>query len=430
MRLASSTKNKKASVKKYKRYGIRVGFNFVDGEDMVFYDCSSSTSPYAMNFFQDKVKFKVSPKQLGECKTLKAIEKKLIDVVVDFDEKNERKIFEPMDMRPDLSAIKSIEDIDSIFISYKGWDKDESDDFYEATYTYYMDGSFYCGEILNPQYADKVEKVLLELSDLDACEVEETDIANDEDGDEEVEELVKQEKIKKEMEQWQKSVAMITKNRKNEKNKRLKQYDEEYRLSVDKIQRKKDMDVAEIRKRIANLEESVAQGTEELNRLGIFKFKRREELRKDIESYKKTIHDSMVRILSVENKAQEDISVEEMKCKKKVECLEGELDREFVIPESPEEIERRKMEEKRLRKQIEELSVEEKIVFEALTLCDKPVTVSELWRANYEVSLMSPSIITASLGRLTEKGIVEKHVEVKTTKFAVISHYKNLEKRV
>ena len=192
MRSASSTKNKKTSVNKYKRYGIRVGFNFVDGEDMVFYDCSSSTSPYAMNFFQDKGKFKVSPKQLGACKTLKAIEKKLIDVVVDFDGKNERKICEPMDMRPDLSAIKSIEDIESIFISYKGWDKDESDDFYEATYTYYMDGSFYCGEILNPQYADKVDKVLLELSDLDACEVEETDIANDEDGDEEVEELVKQ----------------------------------------------------------------------------------------------------------------------------------------------------------------------------------------------------------------------------------------------
>ena len=794
MRSATSTKNKKASVKKYKRYGIRVGFNFVNGEDMVFYDCSSSKSPYAMTFFQDKVKFKVSPKQLGACKTIKAIEKKLIDVVVDFDGKNERKIFEPMDMRPDLSAIKSIEDIESIFISYKGWDKDESDDFYEATYTYYMDGSLYCGEILNPQFADRVDKVLLELSDLDACEVEEMDIANDEDGDEEVEELVKQvtktpikevqpkkqtgkqqtkkvglteeekkrkeeekqkkleekkrkeeekqrekkeriqrvrvaqeantsiskllcvadraaavvtidgnvltaglpvatqkeveswtdiqqicmwnqiyptqasvvglkydgtvnvadeygknsaykaelakwsdieqiacyehsfygvdkngkvhcagmnvigknvsrswhsvkkifrnsshvigftnnneilsqgnkiyapkftdqhivdiavkgedyiyaltdtgevlvpfltsdatkwkdvvsissqgwnfagvtlegkikienntiqnqnyekakrwndiicakishdivlavtttgqvkvsgaeeikrldgkrlfnnyfglkeereqrareekekqEQIKKEMEQWQETVAMITNNRKIEKNKRLKQYDEEYRLSVDKIERKKDMDVAEIRKRIANLEESIAQSTEELKRLGVFRFKRKEELRKDIESYKKTIHDSMVRILSVENKAQEDISVEEMKCKKKVECLEGELDREFVIPESPEEIERRKMEEKRMREQVEKLPVEEKIVFEALTLCDKPVTVPELWRANYEVALMSPSTITARLCRLAEKGIVEKHVEVKITKFAVVSHYKNLEKRV
>ena len=92
------------------------------------------------------------------------------------------------------------------------------------------------------------------------------------------EEKKQEEKIKKEMEQWQETVAMITNNRKIEKNKRLKQYDEEYRLSVDKIQRKKDMDVAEIRKRIANLEESIAQSTEELKRLGVFRFKRKEEL--------------------------------------------------------------------------------------------------------------------------------------------------------
>ena len=189
------------------------------------------------------------------------------------------------------------------------------------------------------------------------------------------------------MEQWQETVAMITNKRKIEKNKRLKQYDDEYRLSVDKIQRKKDMDVAEIRKRIANLEVSIAQSTEELKRLGVFRFKRKEELRKDIESYKKPIHDSMVRILSVENKAQEDISIEEMKCQKKVKSLEGELDKEFVVPENPEEIERKKREQARkeaiirdwfdaLYCDIEDLhvaaekSVETKIVFDALDCLD------------------------------------------------------------
>jgi len=185
MRSVSASKKKRVSIKKYKRYGIRFGFNFVDGTDMVFYDCSSSKSPYAMNFFKGKVKFNVSPKQLGACKSLKEIEKKLIDIVVDFDGKTEQKIFEPVNMRPNLSMINSIEDIDSIFISYKGWDEDESFDFYEATYTYYMEDSFYCGEILNPQYADKVDKVLLELPDLNTCDVDEIYVAGKDEAIEE-----------------------------------------------------------------------------------------------------------------------------------------------------------------------------------------------------------------------------------------------------
>lgn len=508
MRSVSSTKNKKVSVKKYKRYGIRVGFDFLDGADLVFCDCSSSKSPYEMDFFQNKVKFKVSPKQLGTCKTLKAIEKKLLDVVVDFDGKNERKIFEPVDMRPDLSVIKSIDDIESIFISYKGWDKDESDDFYEATYTYYMDGSFYCGEILNPQYADKVDKVLLELSDLDACEVEEMDIANDEDGDEEVEELVKQvaktptkevqpkkqtskqqtkkvglteeekkrkeeekkrkeeekarrekekqeekarkeaekgrkekekqEKLKQAIKKWQDDVELIRHNREEEKNKRLYQYEEEYKSSVDKIQRKKDEDIAKIKQAIESLEERVKQSSEELKHLGIFKFRRKEEIRNEIEYYKTKIRDNVIRTLSVENKATEDVSNAEKKYKKKVRCLDGELDKEFVIPENPEEIERKKREQARkeaiirdwfdvLYCDIEDLhvaakkSVETKIVFDALDCFDKPVTVTELSRCNYEVGLMSPSSILSYLQALVNEGIVETCKEGKANKYMVSS---------
>ena len=250
------------------------------------------------------------------------------------------------------------------------------------------------------------------------------------------EEKKQEEKIKKEMEQWQETVAMITNNRKIEKNKRLKQYDDEYRLSVDKIQRKKDMDVAENRRKIANLEESIAQITEELNQLSIFKFRRKEELRNNIESYKKTIQEYKVQILSLENKAQKDISAEEMKCKKKVKSLEGELDKEFVVPENPEEIERKKREQARkeaiirdwfdaLYCDIEDLhvaaekSVETKIVFDALDCLDEPVTVTELSRCNYEVGLMSPSAILSYLQALVNEGIVETYKEGKVNKYMV-----------
>ena len=252
------------------------------------------------------------------------------------------------------------------------------------------------------------------------------------------EEKKQEEKIKKEMKQWQETVAMITNNRKIEKNKRLKQYDDEYRLSVDKIQRKKDMDVAEIRREIANLEESIAKSTEELNRLSIFKFRRKEELRNNIESYKKTIREYMVQILSLENKAQKDISAAEKKYEKKVECLEVELDKEFVIPENPEEIERKKREQARkeaiirdcfdaLYCDIEDLhvatkkSVETKIVFDALDCVDKPVTVTELSRCNFEVGLMSPSSILSYLQALVNEGIVEKSKEGKANKYMVSS---------
>lgn len=251
------------------------------------------------------------------------------------------------------------------------------------------------------------------------------------------EEKEKQEKIKKEMEQWQETVAMITNNRKIEKSKRLKQYDEECRLSVDRIQRKKDMDLAKIKQEIENLEESVKRSSEELKRLGIFKFRKKEELRNDIESYKTKIRDNVIQTLSVENKATKDVSDAEKKYKKKVECLEGELDKEFVVPENPEEIERKKREQARKEAIIRDWfrvlycdiedsyvaatkEVETKIVFDALDCVDKPVTVTELSRY-YEVGLMSPSTILSYLQALVNEGIVETYKEGKANKYMVSS---------
>ena len=50
-------------------------------------------------------------------------------------------------------------------------------------------------------------------------------------------------------------------------------------------------------------------------------------------------------------------------------------------------------------KKLAEREVEMKVVLDALKSCPNPVTVTELSRVNYEVGLMSPSIITSRLCR-------------------------------
>ena len=116
--------------------------------------------------------------------------------------------------------------------------------------------------------------------------------------------------------------------------------------------------------------------------------------------------------------------------------MEGELDKEFVVPENPEEIERKKREQAQkeaiirdgfnaLYCDIEDLhvaaekSVETKIVFDALDCLDEPVTVTELSRCNYEVGLMSPSAILSYLQALVNEGIVEIYKEGKAKKYMV-----------
>jgi DNA-binding transcriptional ArsR family regulator len=72
-------------------------------------------------------------------------------------------------------------------------------------------------------------------------------------------------------------------------------------------------------------------------------------------------------------------------------------------------------------KKLAEREVEMKIVLDALKSCEKPVTVTELSRVNYEVGLMSPSKITSRLGMLKEAKLVDSAKDGKSNKYFVIT---------
>lgn len=72
-------------------------------------------------------------------------------------------------------------------------------------------------------------------------------------------------------------------------------------------------------------------------------------------------------------------------------------------------------------KKIAEREVEMKIVLDALKSCEKPVTVTELSRVNYEVGLMSPSKITSRLGMLRNVKLVDRAKDGKSNKYFAIA---------
>lgn len=72
-------------------------------------------------------------------------------------------------------------------------------------------------------------------------------------------------------------------------------------------------------------------------------------------------------------------------------------------------------------KKIAEREVEMKIVLDALKSCEKPVTVTELSRVNYEVGLMSPSKITNRLGMLRDVKLVDRAKDGKSNKYFAIA---------
>ena len=64
-------------------------------------------------------------------------------------------------------------------------------------------------------------------------------------------------KKKQEMDDWKAKADKIKQNREAERSKRLEQYENEYKSSMARIQSKKDSDISDARKRIADLREKL-----------------------------------------------------------------------------------------------------------------------------------------------------------------------------
>lgn len=149
------------------------------------------------------------------------------------------------------------------------------------------------------------------------------------------------EKAKKEMNDWKVKVATIKKNRETENERRLKQYLDEYNLNIERIQNKKEEDINYARKRIEDLKSKIEQNNLELNDLGFFMFGKKNELKQEIKTYTKMIQDATDSISLIEKDIERNLKEAKDKYQQKLNNLDNDLDKEFVIPESPEEIYRK-----------------------------------------------------------------------------------------
>jgi ABC-type oligopeptide transport system ATPase subunit len=104
----------------------------------------------------------------------------------------------------------------------------------------------------------------------------------------------------------------------------------------------------------------------------------------------------------------------------KLKALSEELEKKYAIPDSPEEIERKKKEEEyrkthMTKTQMENESVKEAIL-DALSICG-PATVTEIMRYDSELSGYSNQRISALLRQLVDEGKVTKSVDRKACYF-------------
>ena len=230
-----------------------------------------------------------------------------------------------------------------------------------------------------------------------------------------------EEKKKQEMAEWQKKADEIKESREVERIKRLEQYDSEYKSEVARIQSKKDSDITDAKKKIAGLKEKIERDNAELEGLGIFKFGRKKELRLSIEADTKSISEIESTILSIEKKASEEISTAEKNYKQKKDNLEIELDKEFVIPDSPEEIERKRQEEEYRKAHMTKTEKEneriKEVILEALACSFGPMSIVDLQKNDYELGSLSNQKVSALVRRLVDEGKVKKVIEGRVSKF-------------
>lgn len=232
-------------------------------------------------------------------------------------------------------------------------------------------------------------------------------------------------KKKQELEKWQKKVDEIKKSRESERISLLEQYDNEYKSAVEEIQNKKDSDIAEVKKQIAELKDKIEYDKTELNGLGFFKFGRKKELRLSIETDTKTMYEIEYSIPTIEKKAEEDCSNAEISYKQKKDNLDSELDKKYVIPDSPEEAERKRKEKEERRAKM--LEIEKKneeikqIILDVLNSSNEPMKVSEIIR-DYELYERHISVLKAApfLGELVNEGKVRRVNTEKITKYEII----------
>jgi len=227
-------------------------------------------------------------------------------------------------------------------------------------------------------------------------------------------------KRKQEMAEWEKKVAQLKSDRKKEEQERTEQIKKDTSDQKARLLRIKEDKTANCEKEIADLKQQIENDKRELESLGFFKFSRKKELNLAIESNTSKIKEKEDSRGDIQKEFQRNMDAAESSEASKLKALSEELEKKYAIPDSPEEIERKKKEEEyrkthMTKTQMENESVKEAIL-DALSICG-PATVTEIMRYDSELSGYSNQRISALLRQLVDEGKVTKSVDRKACYF-------------
>ena len=227
-------------------------------------------------------------------------------------------------------------------------------------------------------------------------------------------------KRKQEMDKWKEQVDKLKNDRKKEEQERIELIKKETTEQKERLLKVKEEKLSNCEKEIDALKQQLEDEKQELEILGFFKFSRKKELNLAIESTASKLKEKEERRADIQGEFQTDIDAADSLESEKIKALSKELEKKYVIPDSPEKIERRKKEEEYQRRiQMENEKMKEDIL-DALSFVYDPITIAELQETEPALSDISYQKISRVLKQLIEEGKVIKTVKKHRSYFSLV----------
>ena len=235
-----------------------------------------------------------------------------------------------------------------------------------------------------------------------------------------------EEKKKREMEEWKKRVEDIKKRKGEEERRTLDRIGAEAKEKKEKAANEKDQRKEELSAEIKGLETKRDEETRELDGLGLFKMARKKELKISIESAEKEIARKEEELSKVDRQYDDQITSIEREEKDKKDKLYRDLERNYMIPDSPEvvaekkrqEEERRREEEERRRQEEEFQKKQKEIENEIWNLLEfGGLCITEFQSSSKILGELSTPRLTSILSNMVKEGKLDRFIDRKKAYF-------------
>lgn len=247
---------------------------------------------------------------------------------------------------------------------------------------------------------------------------------------EEAKKREEEQKRKEEYEVWKKEVADIKAKKEECKEKHSTEVEKKCEEKKQQIRAAKEKELNDTNAEIKHTEEAIAQAQAELPTLGLFKGKRKKELRFLIAESETKLTDLREKLTAIEAKAKKDLQRAEAEVVEKKRSYEQDLEIKYKIPISPDEKRRKQAEEaERKRKEEEKLAamsdeqrrranmpgIKGLILDTVERLGD--CTISEVMDAEPELAEYSNQRIAATMRQLRDEGELIRYEEKRKAYF-------------